>query len=420
MSLPGLQQSLDALVGLKKQIAIKHRLLLHEQRLVQAELATLEELLRKKRYQKSILMQSHLQLLSTNAADRLKELDERTDQLRRPAATLNQEFTAADKRFNTRMRFVEGALFRQDQRAVEAERATHILDARKEFIHALHQLDRQEAIRKWAGEPPEAIQRWKDAEGPHIEAHLRDDPQRDAILTASEIGKDPDIEVAKARYLALLAEFTALVDQVCQLDSALADTDAERMHLERQAKAESHMLRTIFAQHLFDSKPELEAYHLAIESLTAACQMHVKRLEASQEKTLFRNRKQIEEMLASDKKAIDPNSAKAFRTRVDKALADRSVDALAQIRRELAELFELALQAKSNPSTARVFEAREHSARTVISAAEAFADGAPGSAEASSEASKAVGAAREWEELVQPNDHRQRDDDEQDQLRTKI
>ena len=420
MSLPGLQQSFDALVGLKKQIAIKHRLLLHEQRLVQGELATLEELLRKKRYQESILMQSHLQLLSTNAADRLNELDERTDQLRLPATSLNQEFTAADKRFNTRMRFVEGALFRQDQRAVGTERATHILDARKEFIHALHQLDRQEAIRKWAGEPPEAIQRWKDAEGPHIDAHLGNDPQRDAILTASGMGiEDPDIEVAKARYLALLAEVTALVDQVRQLDSALADTDAQRRQVERQAKAESHMLRTIFAQHLFDGK-EQEAYHLAIESLSAARQMHVKRLEASQEKDLFRNRAQIEEILASDKNAIGPNSAKAFRTRMDRALADRSVDAVAQIRRELAELFELALQAKSNPSTARVFEAREHSASTVISAAEAFADGAPGSAEASSEASKAVGAAREWEELVQPNNHRQRDDDEQDQLRTKI
>jgi hypothetical protein len=315
---------------------------------------------------------------------------------------------------------VEGALFRQDQRAVGTERATHILDIRKEFIHALHQLDCQEAIRKWAGEPPEAIQRWKDADGPHIEAHLRDDPQRDAILTASEIGKDPDVETAKARYLALLAEVTALVDQVRQLDSALADTDAERSYLERQAKAESRMLRTIFAQHSFDGKQELEAYHLAIESLTAGRQMHAKRLEESQEKDLFRNREQIEEMLASDKKAIDPNSAKAFRTRVDKALDDRGVDALAQIRRELAELFELALQAKSNPSTARVFEAREHSASTMISAAEAFANGAPGSAAVSSEASKAVGAAREWEELVQPNDHRQRDDDEQDQLRTKI
>ena len=107
---------------------------------------------------------------------------------------------------------------------------------------------------------------------------------------------------------------------------------------------------------LYIGKSELDAYQLASESLSAAREMHSKRLEATHENALALNRRQIAELLASGKnnRAIDPISAKGFRGRVDKALADRSVDALAQIRRELAELFELAEQAKSSPETAKV------------------------------------------------------------------
>jgi hypothetical protein len=131
-------------------------------------------------------------------------------------------------------------------------------------------------------------------------------------------------------------------------------------------------------------KSELDAYQLASESLSAAREMHSKRLEATLESALALNRRQIAELLTSGQNngAIDPLSAKGFRSRVDTALADRSVDALAQIRRELAELFELAEQA---------------------------------------DADKANEAAREWEELVQANAHRQQEESEAgEKYRTKI
>jgi hypothetical protein len=422
MSLLGQQQSLDTLLGLKTRLAIKQGLLLKEQRLLEAELATLEELLQKKRYQESILMQSHLAI---HAIDRLNGLSERVAQSTLTTTNgeifLNEEFAKADRRFNARMLLVEGSLFRQDDQSLGFLRATRILDSRKEFIHALYQHERQEAILKWAGETPEAIQQWKEEERPHIDAHAENDPHRDVIFTAADIPEidDKDLKAAKARYLALLTEVTALVDQVRQLESLSSDTEAERRQVERQAKAESQMLGRIYATNLFNGKSELAAYQLTSESLAAACEMHSKRLEATHENALALKRRQIEELLAENNRAIDPNSANGFRGRADKALADRSVDALAQIRRELAELFELAEQAKSGPATAKFFETRGHSSTAVINGAAAFAKGAPGGAAASSEAYKAIEIAREWEESAQLNAHR--DGGEQEQIKhTKI
>ena len=387
MSLLGQQQRLEALLELKARIAIKQGLLLKEQRRLDAESATLEELLQKRHYQQLILMQSHL---ATDAIHRLSGLSERAAQAG-PSTTegerlLNEEFAKADRRFNARMLLVEGSLFAQDERSQDVLRATRILDSRKEFIHVLHQHERQEAILKWAGETPEAIQQWKEEERPHIDAHAERDPQRDAIFTAGEMPTidDQALKAAKGRYLALLSEVTILVDQVRNLESLSADTQAERQQVERQAKTESHMLGKLYAMNLFIGKSELDAYQLASESLSAAREMHSKRLEATLENALARNRRQIAELLTSgqNNRAIDPISAKGFRSRVDKALADRSVDALAQIRRELAELFELAGQA---------------------------------------EAHKANEAVREWEELVQVTAHRQQEEsDGGEKYRTKI
>ena len=378
MSLLGQQQRLEALLELKARIAIKQGLLLKEQRRLDAESATLEKLLQKRHYQQLILMQSHL---ATHAIHRLSGLSERAAQAglitTDGEAFLNEEFAKADRRFNARMLLVEGVLFAQDERSLGVLRATRMLDLRKEFVHALHQHERQEAILTWAGETPEAIQQWKEEERPHIDAHAEHDPQRDAIFTAGDMPTidDQALKAAKARYLALLSEVTIIVDQLRNLESLSADTQAERQQVERQAKTESHMLGKLYATNLFIGKSELDAYQLASESLSAAREMHSKRLEATLESALALNRRQIAELLTSGKnnRAIDPLSAKGFRSRVDKALADRSVDALAQIRRELAELFELAEQA---------------------------------------EADKANEAAREWEELVQANAHRQQKESE--------
>jgi hypothetical protein len=387
MSLLGQQQRLETLLGLKARIAIKQGLLLREQRRLDAESATLEDLLQKRYYEQSILMQSHL---ATHALDRLNGLSERAAQAglitTDGEAFLNEEFAKADRRFNARMLLVEGVLFAQDERSLGVLRATRMLDLRKEFVHALHQHERQEAILKWAGETPEAIQHWKEEERSIVYAHAEHDSQRDAILTAGDMPTidDQTLKAAKGRYLALLSEVTILVDQVRNLESLSADTQAERQQVERQAKTESHMLGKLYAMNLFIGKSELDAYQLASESLSAAREMHSKRLEATLENALALNRRQIAELLTSGKnnRAIDPISAKGFRSRVDKALADRSVDALAQIRRELAELFELAEQA---------------------------------------EADKANEAGREWEELVQVTAHRQQEESDGDEkYHTKI
>jgi hypothetical protein len=388
MSLLGQQRSLEVvLLEIKARIAVKQGLLLKEQRRLDAESATLEELLQKRHYQQSILMQSHL---ATHAIHRLNGLSERAAQAglitTDGEAFLNEEFTKADRRFNARMLLVEGSLFAQDERSQDVLRATRILDSRKEFIRVLHQHERQEAILKWAGETPEAIQQWKEEERPHIDAHVEHDSQRDAIFTAGDMPTidDQTLKTAKGRYLALLSEVTILVDQVRHLESLSADTQAERQQVERQAKTESHMLGKLYAMDLFIGKSELDAYQLASESLSAAREMHSKRLEATLENALALNRRQIAELLTSgpNNRAIDPLSAKGFRSRVDKALADRNVDALAQIRRELAELFELAEQAEPD---------------------------------------KANEAAREWEEVVQANAHRQQEErDGDEKYRTKI
>ena len=380
------QRSLEAvLLEIKARIAVKQGLLLKEQRRLDAESATLEELLQKRHYQQSILMQSHL---ATHAIHRLSGLSERAAQAglstTEGETLLNEEFAKADRRFNARMLLVEGSLFAQDERSQGVLRATRMLDSRKEFVHALHQHERQTAILKLAGETLEAIQQWKEEERPHIDAHAERDPQREAIFTAGDMPTidDQALKAAKGRYLALLSEVTILVDQVRNLESLSADTQAERQQVERQAKTESHMLGKLYAMNLFIGKSELDAYELASESLSAAREMHSKRLEATLESALALNRRQIEELLAENNRAIDPLSAKGFRRRVDKALADRSVDALAQIRRELAELFELAEQA---------------------------------------EADKANEAGREWEELVQVTAHRQQEEiDGGDKYRTKI
>ena len=407
------QRSLEALLlAIKAQITVKQGLLLREQRRLDAESATLEDLLQKRSYEQSIRMQSRL---ATHAIDRLTGLSERAAQAglftTGDEALLSEEFAKADRRFNDRMLLVEGVLFAQDERSLDVLRATRILDSRKDFVHALHQQERQEAILQLAGETPEAIQRWKDAEWPHIDAHAANDPEREAIFMAGDKPQidDEELKAAKARYLALLSEVTILVHQVRQLESLSAATEAERQ-VERQAKAESHMLGKLYATHLFNGKSELDAYQLASESLSAAREMHSKRLEATHESALARHRKQIDELLSSgNTPTIEPISAKGFRDRADKALADRSVDALAQIRRELAELFDLAELAKGNSGAAKVFGVREHSSTTVFAGAAALASGAPGSA-APSEAYKASETGREWEEVVQADAHRQQEE----------
>ena len=296
-------------------------------------------------------MQSNL---ATDAVYRLTELSERLSaqgNVTNPESILNEEFLKADKRFNARMVLVEGTLFKANEESLGVLKATQILDGRREFIHALHQYERQEAILKWVGETPELIEQWRKQKWPHLDAHAGDDLERDAIFTAGEQTKADDslLKAAKARYLTFLSEVTLLADQVRHLEIQASATQAERQQVDRQARAESHMLATIYAQQLFNGKSELEAYRLASEALAAAQEIYSKRLDSARQNALGFERTQIDRLL-DRAHSIDPDSAKRYRARMDKALSDGDVDGLAQIRRELAEreLTELAEQARSD------------------------------------------------------------------------
>ena len=71
MSLQGQKQSLEVLGKLQTRIASKSRQRLRERRLLEAESSLLEELTQKKRYQESLLMQTHLASEANARIDRL-------------------------------------------------------------------------------------------------------------------------------------------------------------------------------------------------------------------------------------------------------------------------------------------------------------------------------------------------------------
>ena len=71
MSLQGQKQSLEVLGKLQTRIASKSRQRLREQRLLEAESSTVQELTKQKRYQESLVMQSHLASEANARIDRL-------------------------------------------------------------------------------------------------------------------------------------------------------------------------------------------------------------------------------------------------------------------------------------------------------------------------------------------------------------
>ena len=71
MSLQGQKQSLEVLEKLQTRIASKSRQRLREQRLLEAESSTVQELTKQKRYQESLVMQSHLASEANARIDRL-------------------------------------------------------------------------------------------------------------------------------------------------------------------------------------------------------------------------------------------------------------------------------------------------------------------------------------------------------------
>src|SRR6516164_134251 len=304
MSLQGQKQSLEVLGKLQARVAIKSRQLLRERRLLEAESSLLEELTEKKRYRESLLMQTHL---ASEAATRIKGLAQRAEQIGQVSwYLLNQELETANQRYYSRSQFIEQSLLPTDEASLGQLDATLRLKSRRQFIDALHQHERQEAILKWMDESPKNIQKWKAAQRPVVDAYIENDPERDSILAAGTQPlkiDDKDLKAAKERYLGLLGEVTLLLEEVRKLENASATSHAERDQIDRHAKAESLRLSKTYALNLFNSLSELGAYQLAATTL---------------------------------------EGAQGFRDRTEQALAGRSLDALAQIRRELAELISIA------------------------------------------------------------------------------
>lgn len=401
----GQRQSLGALLQLKARLAIRQELLLREERLLTAELTTTEELLKKQLYKETIAVQSHL---AAQAAVRLKALSERVTEgeLSIPMGQemMNAEFAQADERYYGRLQFIEGPLFAREEAAQGFLQATQALESRRLFIAALQQHEREEAILKWIGENPDSIKQWKEQDWHRIYAQAADDTHRDDIIAAGDVFRvKEDVKSAKAIYLALLGEVTLLLDQVRGLQSLLTDSEIERRQIERRAKNEAQMLGRMYPLNLFSGQSELDAYHSASESLSAARNMHSKRLEATRQKYLSAQITQIHQLLAMGRgqNVLSEESARQVRASLNSAVSERNLDALAQIRRELAVLIGLSEQAKGSLDEARVFEGREHGAITVITGAVANATGPLSTLQARSEASKATGLARELDEATE-------------------
>jgi hypothetical protein len=407
MSLQGQKQSLEVLEKLQAPIAIKLRQLARAKRLLEAEISTIEELIKKKRRRESLVMQTHL---ASEATTRIKGLLQRAQQIAQASwALLNEELEKANQRYYSRSQFIQGSLLPTEEASLGQPVASLRLKSRQQFIEALHQHERHEAILKWVGESPKTIENWKAQQRPTFESYIENDPQRDSILTAGSQPlkiDDKDLKAAKERYLCLLGEVTLLLEELRELENASATSQAEREQIDRHAKAESLRLSKTYARNLFNGYSELVAYQEAAATLEGARAMHAKRLDAMREKSLGLKKAQIDEVLASA--ALSPEVAQGFRERTEQAFANRDSDALAQIRRELAELTDLIEQSKGNPQIAKFFESHGHSSITVINGAAALA---PGPGPVASEAAKGRGFSIEWGETLHPD----RDNAQQEQ-----
>src|SRR6516162_667065 len=323
MSLQGQKQSLEVFGKFQTRIASKSR---------------------QKRYQESLVMQSHL---ASEANARIDRLAQRALEIGRAASwnLLIEELDTANQRHYSRSQFIEQSLLPTDEASLGQLDATLRLKSRRQFIDALHQHERQEAILKWMGESQKNIQKWKAGQRPVVDAYIENDPERDSILAAGTQPlkiDDKDLKAAKERYLGLLGEVTLLLEEVRKLENAAATSHAERDQIDRHAKAESLRLSKTYALNLFNGLSELGAYQLAATTLEGAQAMHARRLEAMREKALALEKAEINELFAAADRILIPEVVQGFRDRTEQALAVRSLDALAQIRRELAELISIA------------------------------------------------------------------------------
>jgi hypothetical protein len=311
-------------------------------------------------------MQTHLALEATT---RINRLAEQAAQLRQVGwDLLKEELYAANQRYYSRSKFIEQVLLPDEQDSLGDPAATLRLKSRQQFIEALHQCEREEAILKWLGESPEAIQKWKSEQLPAIEACVEYDPERDAILGATVQSlkiNDEELKAAKERCLRLLTEVTMLLEEVRKVEKASATLKAEGDQIDRHANAESLRLSKTYALNLLNGHSQLVAYQQAAATLEGARAMHVKRLDAIREKAPAFESAQIIELLAATDSALSPDVVQGLRDRTEQALASGSLDALSQLRRELVELTGRVEQSKGNAQIA-AFASQQYSSITAV------------------------------------------------------
>jgi hypothetical protein len=369
--------------------------------------------------------------LSDEAAARLERLNLRQDEafLRSDAAnslrsTLQEGIQWADGRRRRRLRFVRETLRTADAHAYGPTEADRRLTRRAEALEALHQHEQFLALKRWTGQQSEeTLRAWDQTERDRMRAQAGD-PCYDRILAASE--GEPErqgasLKKAKSYYLRLVNEVTDLVEEARHLNRASAASHAERELIDRNARGQTARLAGAYFERLAGKRlpasigrqgdaareGETQAYRAATDALEAARPALVENLKAARRKLAAAIEGQLRRLAAPETpcqpqgEGETAGGRRPLAERAQEALTRRDPGALALIRRELEQLFDLAEKAKESPGAAVGFLARERQALNVMGAAAAHAQGSLEAAPARGEAAKAIGAALEWDDALE-------------------
>jgi len=362
--------------------------------------------------------------LAHRATARLNDLCHRAAQTgaSRPTHTgesLQEALWRADRRQAARLRFARATLFARDEQAQGRPEASRLLACRLQWIAALRSDERMALIRGVGEEPDGTLRRWQQTDATQF--GTGDAPAFSEIFEAGyadslEPRQRETLKTAKARYLELVGEIAALIEETHQFDRLAASSPAERERIDGRAQAEALRLSKTHLRHLGASREapeagaEAAAYEAAAQALETARGPLAQRAEAARRglAAWFEGKLQgLRERPMQGDPRFGAEDARAFTLRCEGALARSDLNALATIRRELEALYELAEQAKEDPQRATAFVAREHSAVTVVGNAAAAVQGTPEASPVCAEAAKATETSRAWEGALEPSEHRQ-------------
>lgn len=384
-----------------------------------------------------LLVTMDFQRLSVEAAARLQRLSLREDDVFRrgdpanaPGLGLQESLAQADGRHERRIRFARETLQTADAQAGGPAEAAALLARRVEALAALHQHERFMALKRWAGQSEESLRTWDRAERARLRAQVAADPCYDRILATGEEepeGQGARPKAAKSRYLQLLTELTELVEEARCLSCASAVSAAERALVDRNARNQTARLANAYREHLGGKRlsapagrrgdaaweGDAEAYRMAADALEAARPSLLENLNAARRKLAAAIEGQLQRFPAPGMprqpqgQEETEGARRPLAERAQEALERRDPGALALIRRELEQLFDLAEKAKEGPGAAVAFLARERGALNVMGAAAAHAQGSLEAVPARGEAAKAIGAALEWDDALEMTAHPQ-------------